>query len=133
MSAPSEADSRRDEPAEEARGADSREKAKRLLEEQKDAGAERLDGVARAIGGAGDQLAQEMPQTAQYIRGAASSLREASASLRERKVGDLLGAVGDFACRQPAVFFGGAVIAGLALTRLLSPPREHAADGKDRR
>jgi hypothetical protein len=117
----------------EATKAQAKEKAKLLLEEQKDVGAGRLDDFAQAIRGAGDQLAPEMPQTARYIKGAASSLREASASLRERKVEDLLGAIGDFACRQPAVFFGGAVIAGLALSHLLGHASERAGNGKDRR
>lgn len=107
-----------------------RERTKHLIEEQKDVGAERLDGVARVIEEASDSLEAELPAAARYVRGAASSLHDVSASLRERRVEDLLADLGDFARRQPALFFGGAVIAGMALSRLL---KNSAGSGSPRR
>ncbi len=100
------------------------DRARHALEEEKDAGADRLAELADAIRGAGEKLEQELPGTAHFVESAASNLREASDSLRARRPEELVEVLGDFARRQPALFFGGAVAAGIALSRMLANGRQ---------
>jgi hypothetical protein len=93
--------------------------ARKLAEQQKQAGADQIGGVARAVHGAAREIEQKMPQAAGFIHDAATRLEGAAASLRERSVDDLMRSLNDFARTQPAVFFGGAVLAGFALSRFL--------------
>jgi hypothetical protein len=96
--------------------------ARKLAEQQKQAGADQIGGVARA--GAAREIEQKMPQAAGFIHDAAARLEGAAASLRERSVDDLMRSLNDFARTQPAVFFGGAVLAGFALSRFLKSSAE---------
>jgi hypothetical protein len=52
-----------------------------------------------------------------YIKDVAKQLDTMASALRERSVDDMLGDVTDFARKQPALFFAGAVAAGFALSR----------------
>ena len=81
--------------------------------------AERLEGLAEAVHGAADQLAGQLPQAAGYVHGAASRIESVSAALRDRSIEDLLQNAGRLARSQPAALFGGAVLAGIALSRFL--------------
>jgi hypothetical protein len=107
---------------------------RRFAEDRKAVGAEQVDRIAHAVHGAASEVESEMPQTADYIHRAAESLERASNALREQSVDDLLQTVGRFARSQPAAFFGGAILAGAALSRFLksstpshigTPPRRH--------
>jgi len=102
-----------------------RQSARRIAELQKDAGADRIEDVARAVHGAARDIEQGMPQAADLVEDAAARLEAAAASLRERSVDDLLRGLNDFARNRPAAFFGGAVLAGFALSRFFksSPAR----------
>ena len=93
--------------------------ARRIATEQKNAGADRLGEVAGAVHGAARTLEAGMPQTASYVHGAAAQLEDAAKMLRHRNLDDLLDGIGSFARSQPVVFFGGAMLAGFALTRFL--------------
>src|SRR5438874_4572560 len=81
-----------------------KEKARDAAEQQKQAGAEQIGGVARAVHGAADELEKELPQAASYVHEAADRFERAA--LRERSVDDLFRSVSDFARNQPATFFG---------------------------
>ena len=96
-----------------------KEKARDAAEQQKQAGAEQIGGVARAVHGAADELEKELPQAASYVHEAADRFERAASALRERSVDDLFRSVSDFARNQPATFFGSAVVAGFALSRFL--------------
>lgn len=100
-----------------------KDKAASFAEEQKRSGAEKLGSIAGAVKRAADDLEQQSPQTAGYVRSAAESVEDFSASLRDRKVEDLASDARDFARRQPWLVFGGAVLAGLAVTRFLKSSR----------
>jgi len=107
-----------------------KEKARAIAEEQKQAGAERLDGMARAIHQAADRLEQDLPpQAGTYIHQAAEGIEQVSSAIRDRSVGDLLGMVESFARRQPAAFFGGAVLTGFVLSRFLKSSAESRPPG----
>jgi hypothetical protein len=93
--------------------------ARRIASQQKEAGADRLGEVAGAVHGAARSLEAGMPQMATYVHAAAVRLEDAATTLRTRNVDDLMGEISRFARTQPALFFGGAMLAGFALTRFL--------------
>ena len=89
---------------------------------------------AGAVQHAADELDQESPAVARQFRTAAQKVEELSEGLRDRSVRELVSDVSDFARRQPLWFFGGAIMAGFALSRFLKssaavPP---AAEGNER-
>jgi len=93
--------------------------ARRIASQQKDAGADRLGEVAGAVHGAARSLESGMPQMASYVHDAAVRLEDAAKRLRQRNVDDLVSEISRFARSQPALFVGGAMLAGFALTRFL--------------
>lgn len=88
-------------------------------EEQKRRGAETMRTFAGAVQHAADELDQQSPLVARQFRAAAQKVERLSDSLRERSVRDLVSDVSDLARRQPVWFFGGAIVAGFALSRFL--------------
>ena len=96
-----------------------------FAEQQKAAGADNVARLGQAVHGAADQLGKELPQAAGFIHSAADSLQGAASAMRERSIEDLAAGFRDFARRQPAAAFAGAVLAGFALARFLksSSPR----------
>ncbi|HUH95220.1 MAG TPA: hypothetical protein VL742_19015 [Casimicrobiaceae bacterium] len=95
------------------------ESVRSYAEQQKALGAEQVDGVARAAHRAAQEIEAQMPGVARSVHRAASRLDGASSALRERNLEELTKQLGEFARAQPAVFFGGAVLAGFALSRFL--------------
>jgi hypothetical protein len=61
-----------------------KDRARNVAEQQKEAGADQIGGVARAVHGAAREIEQEMPQAAGLIHDAATRLEDAAVSLRER-------------------------------------------------
>jgi hypothetical protein len=92
-------------------------RARDFAEQQKSAGADQIGGVADAVEAAAGELERQMPLAAGYIEDVAKQLDTVASALRERSVDDMLGNVADFARKQPALFFGGAMAAGFALSR----------------
>jgi hypothetical protein len=92
-------------------------KARDVAEQQKLASADQIGGVADAMGAAAGELHEQMPQAAEYVEKVAGQLSAASSALRERSVDEVLGTLDEFARRQPAMFFAGAVATGFALSR----------------
>jgi hypothetical protein len=90
-----------------------------FLDRQKAMGAEQISGVASAVHGAARELERDMPGMARTVHNAAARLDDASASLREGDTEQVIAAIGRFAREQPAAFFGGAILAGFALSRFL--------------
>jgi hypothetical protein len=93
--------------------------ARSAAEQQKESGAEQLGGMARAIHGAARELENQMPQAARFVHDAAEQLEGAAGALRERSIDDLMQSFNRFARTQPLAFFGGAVLAGFAVSRFL--------------
>jgi hypothetical protein len=109
-----------------------KEKAAEVAEKQKDAGAEQIKIAAKAVHGAASQLESEMPQIAGYIHEAGQRLERAAEDLRQGNVDELMSKFGDYARNQPAMVFGGAMLAGFALTRFVKSAAHQARpnDGK---
>jgi ABC-type transporter Mla subunit MlaD len=103
--------------------------ARRIAHQQKDVGADRLGEVAGAVHGAARTLEAGMPQVANYVHEAAAQLEDVAKTLRLRSVDDLIEEIGSFARAQPALFFGGAMLAGFALTRFLKSSGDRADQG----
>jgi hypothetical protein len=92
-------------------------KARDVAEQQKLRGADQIGGVADAMEVAAGELHEQMPQAAEYVEKVAGQLSAAASALRERSVDEVLGTLDEFARRQPAIFFAGAVATGFALSR----------------
>jgi hypothetical protein len=100
------------------------ERARAFAEAKKQSGAETLGGAAAAVHRAAGSLEPDLPRAAGYARHAADALQQASAALKERSLDELVGSVGQFARKQPAAFFGAAVLTGFALSRFLKSAAE---------
>lgn len=94
------------------------DKLRSAVEDQKNAGADYVSGVASSIRRAAGEF-DEIPQVGQYIRRAAEQVESVSEALRRRDLNELVGEVQDFARRQPTAFLGATVLAGFALMRFL--------------
>ena len=90
-----------------------------FADRQKSLGAEQLGGVARAVHSAAREFEAQMPVVAKSVHDAASRIEGAADSLQKQSPGELLSGVNRFAREQPALFFGAAVVAGLAASRFL--------------
>ncbi|MGE5539735.1 MAG: hypothetical protein ACM30I_14045 [Gemmatimonas sp.] len=110
-----------------------RDKVRKIADQQKDAGAEQMESIAKAAHGAADDLERELPMAAEYIHHAASRLEQASARIRQGDIEQLVDACNDFARQRPAAFFGGAVLAGFALARFLKSSAPQANPDSDPR
>lgn len=108
---------------------DIKERVRGFAEERKAAGADRMTSLAGAADRAAENIETEAPKVAEYIRDAAEGLRGFSSTIRERSIDEIASDAQDFARRQPLVVFGGAVVAGLALSRFLKAGRG-GGDGK---
>jgi hypothetical protein len=104
-----------------------KDQAVNIAEDQKNLGAQKMEGVARAVHEAADKIEEQIPRTGEYVHQVAHSLEEASAALRGRSLGDMLSAMEDFARRQPLAFFGAAVLTGFVFTRFLKSSEQPGA------
>jgi hypothetical protein len=105
------------------------------------AGVDTLGNVARSVQGAANNLEAEAPQIAEFVREAAQTVERLADGLRERSLGEIAASVSNFARKEPAAFFGGAVLAGFILARLAKQrsqqttpdvPRQLALNGNNR-
>ena len=99
--------------------ADTISDAERVAEKQKEAGVNQVDGMAQAVHGAADELGKQMPQAAELVHAAANRLEQAADALRERSIGEIMESFNDVGRKQPLALFGGAVMAGFAISRFL--------------
>ena len=100
-------------------GAPVKDKAIEVASQQKDAGAEQLQVASRAIHGAARELESSMPQIAGYVHDAGKQLEDFASDIRSGSIDDLMGKLGSLSKDQPALVFGGALLAGFALSRFL--------------
>lgn len=92
---------------------------------QKDRAAQGLGTMAHALRQTGDQLRdQDQIGMTDYINRAASQVERLGDYLRQKEVRELVDDVERYARRQPALFLGGAFLAGLLAARFLKSSRE---------
>jgi hypothetical protein len=106
---------------------DTINKAEQIAEEQKQTGAGQIDEMAKAVHGAANELQDQMPKAAEFVHAAASRLEQGAGSLRERSINDLVSGFNDFGRKEPLALFGGAMVAGFAISRFL---KSSADDGQ---
>lgn len=104
------------------------EKLMETAEQQKQAGADFMTGIADAVRRAASEFDQQVPQAAHYIRSAADQMETMSDAVRRRDIGQMLSDVQSFARRQPSAFLGASFLAGFAMVRFL---RSSAPSGND--
>jgi gas vesicle protein len=95
------------------------EKLRHVAEEQKNAGAEYVSGVAGAVRNAAGGFDDQLPQAANYIRQAAEQIDSLSDALQRRDLNELFDNLQSFARRQPTAFLGATFLAGFAAVRFL--------------
>ncbi|MCQ0091292.1 hypothetical protein [Roseovarius sp. M141] len=82
----------------------------------KDAAADEVKGVASALRTAAEEMRSGSPQERTFSQ-IAEGLADASDAMRDKDLGEMVGAVTDFAKRNPMVFLGSAALIGFAATR----------------
>ena len=108
----------------------AKDKVEAAVLQRKSLGADYIGSIAQAAGRAAHEFEAELPQAAQYIRQASEQMQGVADTVRERDVRELVGEVQDFARRQPALFFGGAVVMGFAALRFLKSTAPKAGNGE---
>lgn len=96
-----------------------KDKAEQLAEEQKDAGTGHIRTLATAVHGAARELEGGMPGVARSVHDVAQRIEATADTVRNKSVEELFETFDQYARKQPGIVFGGAVIAGLVLTRFL--------------
>jgi hypothetical protein len=91
--------------------------AMELAEQQKAAGAERVEHVAEALRSSAEELGASEQQLAEWVGTAAGQLEGLARTLREKDLSALMAEMEDFGRRQPAVFMGAAVALGFGIAR----------------
>jgi hypothetical protein len=107
-----------------------KEKALEVANEQKDLGADHLRLLARAMRGASEAVEGDIPQFAGYVKKLSGQLERTSSDLRDCELDEVAQTVSDFAKRNPALVFGGALLAGLALTRFIKSSSHRSMQGQ---
>ena len=100
-------------------GSQATDKVNNIIRDQRAAGADYVKGFAQAVHRAAGEFEQDIPQASRWIHGMAGHIDSVADAVREREPRELLNDVQDFARRQPALFFGGAMILGFAALRFL--------------
>jgi hypothetical protein len=103
---------------------DAAARAQSAIAEQKSLGAQYVASVAGALHRAAGEVNEELPFAAKYLHQTADQIDSAAQTVRDRDMRELVGEVESFARRQPALFFGGAMLLGFAALRFLKSAPE---------
>ena len=90
-----------------------------IVDDQKAVGADHVAGFARAAYTAAGDLRERSPQLAKLVENAADRVDGIADDIRDSNLYEILGSLSAFGRRQPAVLFGGAVLAGFLLARFV--------------
>lgn len=98
----------------------AREKVRSGFEKQQRRAADEISGVAGALKDAADRLkSEDRGGTAHYVKAAADQAAKLADQVRDRGLDDLVSRAEGLARRQPELFVGGALLAGVAIGRFL--------------
>jgi uncharacterized protein YoxC len=98
--------------------ADAGRKIEHAMDGQRATGADYLQNVAGLVHQAADVFDREVPQASRYIHQAAKQIDTVAEAVRTKNMREAVQDVQDFARRQPAIFFGGALLMGFAAVRV---------------
>lgn len=124
----------RDRAEREARDAigSARDELQALLENQKNAAADRVRDVARALRSTGDELrAKDQHTVAAYVASVADRIEHWSGQLHRRHIDMLARDIQQFATRQPLLCIAGAAVIGFAATRFLKSSESRPSHDSD--
>ncbi|GAB2786138.1 hypothetical protein GCM10027040_10270 [Halomonas shantousis] len=94
------------------------------VERQKEMAADQVGGVAKAVHSMADQFDEQgQASWARYAHDLAGNVDEFSGTLRERDAATLISQTKALGRRRPALFVGGAVMAGILLSRFVKSSR----------
>jgi len=106
---------------------DAKETARSKLSEQQQAAAGSLGDFAGALRKSAEQMqGGQHKSAARFAQTAASSLEQLSGALKNRDLESMVRDAEGFARRQPAAFFGAAVLAGFLAVRFLKSSNSSA-------
>ena len=108
-----------------------KESAAHAAEQQKEAGARQLSGIAGAVHAAADQLEEQLPGAAGYIPDAAERIDHVASDLRNRNLADIADTIRHLGRERPLALFGGAVLAGFVMTRFLKSAQDGDARSRE--
>ena len=111
------------------------DQAGKYASQAKNSAADEVKGVSSALRSAADDMRSGSPQERTFSQ-IADSLADVSDTMRDKDLGEMVGAVTDFAKRNPIVFLGSAVMLGFAASRFVkasgssysTPPRFQSQD-----
>lgn len=110
----------------------AKEKGKGVMSEQIRHVAAPVHEIARAMHNTADSMdGENSRQLSQYAHIAADRIDELATRLESADVDDVIGRMSSYARQHPAVFFGGAVAAGFALSRFLKSSEQRVHYGSD--
>jgi len=96
-----------------------KDKAEQLAQDQKQAGTGHMRTLATAVHGAARELEAGMPKIANSVHDVAQRIEQTADDLSNRNVEELFEGFDNYARKQPAIVFGGALMAGFVLSRFL--------------
>ena len=100
----------------------AKESGRTLIEDQKGVLADHAGHWAAAMHAAAENLERDGEHTAsRYADRASDGLQRLSRTLAEQSPDEFMHRTRDFARRQPALFVGGAILAGIAVSQLFRP------------
>lgn len=104
--------------------------ASTYADKTKVAASQEVKGVASALRTAAEEMREGSPQERTFSQ-IAEGLADASDSMRDKDLGEMAGAVSDFAKRNPMVFLGTAALIGFAATRFAKASGGAASGSSD--
>lgn len=103
------------------------EQGKSAINHQKDNVAEQVDTVSDAFRHAADDLQQGgQQQTGYYVSMVADQIESLGRQLRNKDANSLIRDAENLSRRSPMLFFGGALLAGFALSRFMKSSAQHS-------
>ena len=96
-----------------------KDKAEQLAQQQKQVGSGHMRKLATAVDAAARELEPEMPKIANSVHEVAHRIEKTADDLRNRNMDELFEEFDRYARKQPAIVFGGALVAGFVLSRFL--------------
>ena len=112
---------------------DLQSQAEKVVSDQKEMAKSGMMDIVSAIRSAADDLeGRQQSQVASMARSLAGGIEDFSQSISRRNFQDMISDVQQFARNHPTAFFGGAVLAGLAITRFAKSSSQRPTTGQRR-
>lgn len=115
-----------------ALASEAQEKAKGILHQQMQAGADYVRTMSDTAHTAARELEDKAPELARWMHDAAGRVERFAEDMRHRTINDVFDQAASFARNNPRVFFGGAVALGFMLTRFAKSSAQHAGADHDK-